>query len=90
MLNCYRRMVCLVIALSGLQMALAVPAHASSLMVLGGSMSASLMMFINPNLCITYSYDLNGNRTAQTNATYGTPGTTWGSAVYACFDWTSP
>jgi len=66
------------------------PAHANTLLVLDSSISASLMMLINPNLCITYSYDLNGNRTARTDATYGSPGTVWGSAIYACFDWTSP
>jgi hypothetical protein len=66
------------------------PAHAGSLLVLNSGISASLMMLINPNLCITYAYDINGNRTAQTNVTYGTPGATWGSAVYACFNWTSP
>lgn len=74
----------------GLQISFAAPAHASPLLVLNSSISASLMMLMNPNLCITYSYDLNGNRTVRTDTTYGSPGTTWGSAVYACFDWTSP
>lgn len=65
------------------------PARASPLLVLDSSLSASLMMLVNPNLCITYGYDLNGNRVLRTDGTYGSPGVTWGSAVYACFDWTS-
>ncbi|MFD1985440.1 RHS repeat domain-containing protein [Mesorhizobium newzealandense] len=36
-------------------------------------------------MCIAYSYDANGNRTAQNNAV-GT--TVWGSGVWGCFNWT--
>jgi YD repeat-containing protein len=40
-------------------------------------------------LCIAYSYDVNGNRTSQTNTLSGTPGMpTWGSGVWGCFPWT--
>jgi YD repeat-containing protein len=37
-------------------------------------------------LCVAYSYDANGNRTAQTNAT--APAPAWGSGVWGCFAWT--
>lgn len=41
-----------------------------------------------PNVCVRYTYDLNGNRKTQDSVLWGTPGTTWGSAVYGCFSWT--
>jgi YD repeat-containing protein len=37
-------------------------------------------------LCVAYSYDANGNRTAQTNGTPGAPA--WGSGTWGCFSWT--
>ncbi|HEX3651868.1 MAG TPA: RHS repeat domain-containing protein [Rhizomicrobium sp.] len=42
-------------------------------------------------LCITYTYDENGNRTSQTN-TISTPAETaiWGSGNWGCFAWTAP
>lgn len=41
-------------------------------------------------LCIAYSYDANGNRTAQTNANSSTPQTPiWGTGTWGCFQWTS-
>jgi YD repeat-containing protein len=40
-------------------------------------------------ICVIYSYDANGNRTAQTNVSGGAPATpTWGSGVWGCFPWT--
>ncbi|KAA3445863.1 hypothetical protein C7I87_31705 [Mesorhizobium sp. SARCC-RB16n] len=36
-------------------------------------------------VCIAYSYDANGNRTAQTNSFGAAP---WGSGVWGCFRWT--
>jgi hypothetical protein len=38
------------------------------------------------NMCVAYTYDASGNRTAQTNATPGTPA--WGSGTWGCFNWT--
>jgi YD repeat-containing protein len=39
-------------------------------------------------LCISYSYDANGNRTALVAAST-TPGTpTWGTGTLGCFNWT--
>jgi YD repeat-containing protein len=40
-------------------------------------------------VCVAYSYDANGNRTAQTNTASGGPGTpTWGTGTWGCFNWT--
>jgi YD repeat-containing protein len=40
--------------------------------------------------CIAYTYDANGNRTAQTFTTSGTPASpVWGSGVWGCFPWTA-
>jgi len=39
--------------------------------------------------CILYTYDLNGNRTAQTIAVSGGPlSPTWGTGAWGCFSWT--
>jgi hypothetical protein len=78
------------LCLGALQFASAAPAQALGLGMVSGQVAGIIQMLISPNLCITYTYDLNGNRTAQSNVTYGSPGAVWGSAVYACFDWTSP
>ncbi len=41
-------------------------------------------------LCIAYSYDSNGNRTAQANTISAAPETpTWGTGTWGCFNWTS-
>lgn len=37
-------------------------------------------------MCVAYSYDAAGNRTAQSNPVTTTP--TWGSSVWGCFNWT--
>ena len=40
--------------------------------------------------CVAYSYDANGNRTAQTITASGTPvSPVWGSGVWGCFPWTA-
>jgi YD repeat-containing protein len=40
-------------------------------------------------VCVVYTYDANGNRTAQVNTTGGAPATpTWGTGVLGCFNWT--
>lgn len=41
------------------------------------------------NMCLDYSYDLNGNRLSQTVSAAGTS-QTWGSTTYPCFEWTAP
>lgn len=44
--------------------------------------------FYESGLCVVYSYDANGNRTAITSISVppGTP--TWGAATFGCFVWT--
>ena len=37
-------------------------------------------------ICVSYTYDAAGNRTAQVNATQPSPA--WGSGVWGCFVWT--
>ena len=37
-------------------------------------------------LCVAYSYDSAGNRTAQSNVATTTPA--WGSSIWGCFNWT--
>ncbi|MBU3890984.1 RHS repeat domain-containing protein [Methylosinus sp. KRF6] len=41
-------------------------------------------------VCLTYSYDANGNRTVISSiiAPVGPP--TWGAAPFGCFNWTAP
>lgn len=41
-------------------------------------------------LCIAYSYDANGNRTAQSNTLSGgsSGNPAWGSGTWGCFNWT--
>jgi hypothetical protein len=67
---------------------IASPAHASGLLLVGSDISGVLQVLINPNICIAYTYDLNGNRIAQINTGFGSGGATWGSATYGCFSWT--
>jgi hypothetical protein len=39
--------------------------------------------------CVALSYDLNGNRTAQSVTTVGSGSTNWGSGSFGCFVWSS-
>jgi hypothetical protein len=41
------------------------------------------------NLCIIFGYDLNDNRTAQSNQTTSSAGAVWGSSTFPCFLWSS-
>ena len=42
--------------------------------------------FYSNGLCIVYTYDANGNRTAIANVTSSSP--VWGTGVSGCFPWT--
>ena len=37
--------------------------------------------------CVLMTYDLNGNRTAQSVVTLGSTGAMWGSSSFGCFIW---
>jgi len=40
-------------------------------------------------VCVVYSYDANGNRTAQTNTSAAGPlSSVWGAGTWGCFNWT--
>lgn len=39
------------------------------------------------SLCITITYDKNGNRLSQTVGNVATSTTVWGSGTYGCFVW---
>jgi hypothetical protein len=41
------------------------------------------------NLCIIFGYDLNDNRTGQSNQTTPSAGAVWGSSTFPCFLWSS-
>lgn len=41
------------------------------------------------SVCVVYNYDVNGNRTKQTNTVDGQPIVPqWGSGMWGCFRWT--
>jgi hypothetical protein len=41
------------------------------------------------SLCVTFIYDKNGNRIAQTVNTAPSGSVTWGSVRYGCFAWSN-
>jgi hypothetical protein len=50
--------------------------------------SHSIIMLVGVgSSCITFTYDANGNRTAQGVATVGAAGVTWGGGAFGCFLW---
>lgn len=48
--------------------------------------NASVVM-TTASRCVTFTYDKNGNRQAQTIAVPPTATPTWGSSSYGCFAW---
>jgi uncharacterized protein (DUF2252 family) len=58
---------------------------ASAARVASSAQSASA----SQNLCISYTYDRNGNRLTQTSAPVETQQPVWGSSKYACFVWST-
>lgn len=50
---------------------------------------AMQMMLVSQNLCMSYAYDTNGNRTTQTSGNVTTTGPVWGTSVYPCFIWSA-
>lgn len=57
-----------------------------TILVISVGAIASDVTSASAGLCIAFSYDGTGNRTARTMA----PSTsTWGSAIWGCLSWTS-
>jgi hypothetical protein len=82
------------IALSLLAVALviAAPATASAQSHLLFNLQASqamLLLIQAGSVCVTYVYDANGNRTAQSVTTIGAGPTQWGAGTYGCFVWSA-
>ena len=66
-------------------------AHAHGFPILSVQIASALPILITAgSACILYSYDTNGNRTAQSVTTIGAGTTQWGSGTYGCFLWSAP
>ena len=46
-----------------------------------------LLLLGSGSSCVNFSYDKNGNRTAQSVSTIGSGQTLWGSGSFGCFVW---
>lgn len=58
--------------------------------MLGAQGPAAIFMLIAAgSVCVTYTYDKNGNRTAQVVSTIGSSSTQWGAGTFGCFVWSS-
>ena len=68
-----------------LQLMVAAPAHAAGLILLNSELLALFQTLSHQ--CLTFTYDLNGNRLTSGSQTYSTA-PIWGSSVYGCFSWT--
>ena len=63
-------------------------AQARSWLLFGPQLGQSTLFLLGSgSLCIGFTYDPNGNRTAQTVATIGSGATLWGSGTFGCFLW---
>jgi len=45
------------------------------------------MLLGSGSVCVSLTYDANGNRTAQAVGTVGSGGALWGSGSFGCFIW---
>jgi YD repeat-containing protein len=71
-----------------LLLAAPVTAYANALSLLNLQVSQVLMFQIQAgSTCVSYTYDANGNRTAQVVGMIGSGSTQWGSGTYGCFLW---
>lgn len=75
-------------ALGFLALVLPTSAQASALLLFGplGAQS-SVFLLGSGSLCVGFTYDVNGNRTAQTVSTIGSGSVLWGAGTYGCFVW---
>lgn len=63
-------------------------AHAQGLPILSVQVASALPILIAAgSVCVKYTYDANGNRTAQIVTTIGSGQTLWGAGTYGCYLW---
>lgn len=63
----------------------AAPAQASGIWFMSSELLA-MFQLSGQYHCLTYTYDVNGNRLASGSQTYSTA-PTWGTSIYGCFSW---
>jgi hypothetical protein len=77
----------LTICLLGLALA-PTPAKANGVLLLRPQIVLPAAVLLGAgSLCVTFTYDANGNRTAQTVVAIGAGAVTWGSGAFGCFVW---
>ena len=63
-------------------------AQANGALLFGPQLGQSILLTLGSgSLCVSYTYDQNGNRTLQTAATISSSSTVWGAGTYGCFMW---
>jgi len=61
----------------------------ANFVVANNNLLAMYQIVSGQNQCFVYTYDHNGNRLTRSNLNPGATAT-WGSAVYGCYNWTTP
>ena len=61
----------------------------SKVVVVNSNLLVMYQIVSGQNQCFVYTYDQNGNRLTRSNLNPGATAT-WGSAVYGCYNWTTP
>lgn len=63
-------------------------AQAHGFLLFGPQIGQSTLFLLGAGShCVTFTYDLNGNRTAQAAGTIGSGATLWGAGTFGCFVW---
>ena len=76
------------VALSLLGLSVPSSAHANGLLLFGPQGAQSVLLLLSSgSLCVQFTYDLNGNRTAQSVGTVSSAPVLWGAGNYGCFLW---
>lgn len=72
---------------SGFCTAVPMGAHAHGNALLPQSLPLVIAVLGGGGVCVSFTYDANGNRTAQVTAPVSTGATVWGSGTFGCFSW---